>query len=205
MYKHFHILMYLFPNVQSCINIIYILKSDKHEQISLSTRIQTLHVTMFCSHHNRLWYYMLIRQNKHLKTSFEQFEYLLTPTNCLHMSLLITLLLSSHGDFLFNFIEYWDDLWCLAFPWNQCDMSLTLIKLLPWPFVLFLVVNCFKIQVELENTESCLHKVIWICSLIELYYIDMKSWLYDLMYLLFNKYEKEMKRDMIKEFPFLSV
>ena len=195
--------MYLFPNVQSCINIIYILKSDKHEPISLTT----LHVRMFCSHHNRLWYYMLIRQNKHLKTSFEQFEYLLTSENCLHMSLLITLLLSSHGGsgFLLNFIKYWDDLWCLTFPWIQCDMSLTLIKLLSWPFVLFLVVNCYEIQVHLDNTKSGLHKVMWICILIELYYIDMKSWLHDLMYLLFNKYEKEMKRDMIKEFPFLGV
>ena len=163
--------MYLFPNVQSCINIIYILKSDKHEQISLSTGIQTLHVRMFCSHHNRLWYYMLIRQNKHLKTSFEQFEYLLTPKKLFaYISYLLHFYFHRTGDrdFLLNFIKYWDDWWCLAFPWIQCDMNLTLIKLVLWPFVLFLVVNCYKIQVELDFTESCLHKVMWICILIEL-------------------------------------
>ena len=147
LYKHFHILMYLFPNVQSCVNIIFILKSDKHEPISLSTRIQTLHVRMFhitidvditCLL-DRTSTWKLVLNN--LSICWHQ------KIVCI-CQLLISLLLSSYGGSVF-FVKPYQILRWFVMLASFLFESRTLIKLLPWPFVLFLVLK-FVIKFKLN-------------------------------------------------------
>ena len=91
--------------------------------------------------------------------------------------LLISLLLSSYGGsvFLLNLIKYWDDLWCLAFSWIQNSYQTSAMTIC----AIFGFKICYKIQVELDNTESCLHKVMWVSILIEL---CMKSLFHELCF-----------------------